>query len=300
MPDGRPSHLLWRRPSAPSVNRYQSVLTTSDFALRVFDHPEQAPHEDPDREVAAGWGIAFVRRGGFAITIDGERRDLRAGSVFLTHPGLAFRCTHPAGCVDDVCISIALSDDAVLGAEDAWTPARQAARVSATPRLALVQRRLDAAMARRDDFSVERFALQAVDALVADSLPRGRYAPRQDDLDAVLTTCEAIDADASARRSIAERAQAVGRSGAQLTRVFRRFVGQSPHQYVLRRRLVVAAELLAAGRSVSDACYFSGFENLSHFVRSFQRAFGLRASQWRFLAPSEMRRKVQDLLRGSL
>jgi len=283
------------------VNRYQPVLATSDFALRVFDHPEHDVHEDPDVEVAAGWGIAFVRRGGFSITVDGKRRVLRAGSIFITHPGLTFRCTHPDGCTDDVCVSIALNDASVAGAEDAWANAGWAARETATPRLALVQRRLEAAIAARDEFSIERFAMQSVDALDADtSTSRGRYAARHDDLDAVISTCERIDADAAARRSIAERAQAVGRSGTELTRVFRRYLGVSPHQYVLRQRLIVAADLLAAGRSVTDACFYSGFENLSHFIRSFQRAFGVRPSRWQQLAASEMRRKVQDLQRGNL
>jgi AraC family transcriptional regulator len=300
------------------MNRYQPLLATTDFALRVFDHPEHDVHEDPDLEVAAGWGIAFVRRGGFSITVAGKRRDLRAGSLFITHPGLTFRCTHPDGCTDDVCVSIALNDASVAGLEDAWTNAGWAARETATPRLALVQRRLESAIASRNEFNVERFALEAVDALVADTSPlsaertslrhgattssfaRGRYASRQSDLDAVVHACQSIDTDATARRSIAERAQAVGRSGTQLTRAFRRYVGLSPHQYVLRRRLIVAADLLAAGRSVSDACFHSGFENLSHFIRSFQRAYAVRPSQWPQLAPSEMRRKVQDLQRGKL
>lgn len=283
------------------MNRYQQVLTTTDFVLRVFDHPEHEAHEDPDVEVSTGWGIAYVRRGGFSISIGGERRDLRAGSLFLTRPGLTFRCSHDAGCADDVCVSIALSESAVAGLEDAWTSAGGAARVNATPRLAFVQRRLEQAMQRQDAFRIESAALQALDALASDTVlagSRGRYASNPSDVDAVAYTCATIDADAALRRSIGERAEVVGMSGPQLTRAFRRFVGLSPHQYVLRRRLAAAAELLSRGHTVSEACYDSGFENLSHFVRSFQRAFGVRASAWAALSARESRRKVQDFLRG--
>ncbi len=282
------------------MNRYQTLHASADFALRVFDHPELVGHEDPDREVASGWGLAFVRQGHFSITVDGRRRDLQAGSLFITHPGLEFRCQHTDGCADDVCVSIAFNEGAVRGFEDAWTRSSWAARELPTPQLAFVQHRLESALARNDDFNVERWAHTALDALSSDTTnatARGSYALRGDDIAAVIATCEAVDRDPVARQSIADRAQSVQRSGTQLTHAFRRFLGVSPHQYVVRRRIAVAADLLAAGRSVSDACYLSGFENLSHFVRSFQRTLGVRASQWTALSSAERRRKVQDLLR---
>lgn len=136
--------------------------------------------------------------------------------------------------------------------------------------------------------------LAALRALSAD---RGAYSARVRDLDAIVATCRAIEADPVARRSIAQRARDVGLTGTRLTHGFRRYVGLSPHRYVVRWRLAAAAALLEAGHTVSDSCYRSGFENLSHFCRTFQRALGIRPKAWRALQSREMRRKVQDLLR---
>jgi AraC-like DNA-binding protein len=63
--------------------------------------------------------------------------------------------------------------------------------------------------------------------------------------------------------------------------------------------LTAAAELLDQGASVTESCWRCGFENLSHFCRTFQRGFGVRASRWRTLPLRERRRKVQALLSGS-
>ena len=285
----------------PPLNRIAPIHATAECAVRWFDHPPGEPHHDPDREVAADWSIAFVRAGSFEVTVDGARERLVAGSVFLTRPGLAFRCRHDGPCPDDVCLAVGFAPGAVAGWEDAWTRAGWAARRVPTPRLAYVQRRLAGAARAGDAFEVERWALAGVGALAADAAwsgRRGPYTPRRSDLEAVTAACRAIEADPAARRSIADRARAVGRSGPGLTHAFRRYLGLSPHQYVVRWRLADAAARLDAGATVSDSCWRSGFENLSHFCRSFRRAFGTPASRWRRLPLPERRRIVQALLHG--
>jgi len=42
----------------------------------------------------------------------------------------------------------------------------------------------------------------------------------------------------------------------------------------VRARLKRARALLRTGTSVTNACYAVGFNNLSHFIRSFRRTFG--------------------------
>jgi AraC-like DNA-binding protein len=69
---------------------------------------------------------------------------------------------------------------------------------------------------------------------------------------------------------------------------------------VVRWRLAAAAALLDQGLGVSESCWRSGFENLSHFCRTFQRSFGARASTWRKLPLRERRRKVQAFLGDSV
>jgi AraC-like DNA-binding protein len=49
----------------------------------------------------------------------------------------------------------------------------------------------------------------------------------------------------------------------------------TPHQYLVRRRLVqAAAMLLDTGAPITAIAYDVGFGDLTHFIRSFGRAFG--------------------------
>ena len=218
--------------------------------------------------------------------------------MLLTHPGLAFRCRHRERCPTDVCISIGYDPRAISGVEHLWERSTWAARESPPPRLAFAQRRVRHAIAEQDAFETERWALAALTALQQDAEPRssrGRYAARRNDVESIVAASRAIERDATSRRSVADRARDVGFTSAQLTRGFRRYVGASPHEYVIRWRLAAAAELLDAGRSVSESCYRAGFENLSHFCRTFQRTLGTRASAWSTLSLRERRRRVRTL-----
>ena len=159
---------------------------------------------------------------------------------------------------------------------------------------------MEGAIATADAFQIERWALAGLTALEVeahDELVRGRYAARDKDLDAVIAACRAVEAHPETRRSVADHARDVGLTSTKLTRAFRRYVGASPHEYVVRWRLAVAAELIDSGVGVSETCYRAGFENLSHFCRTFQRTFGVRASAWRALALRERRQRVEDLTR---
>ena len=277
------------------MNRYQLLLETADVSVNRFDHPPLEAHEDPEEELASRWAIAFVLAGSFDIELAGKRRRLRPGSVLLTRPDLAFRFRHTEQCPTDVCLSIGFEPDAVSGIEQAW---ERPTRDSATPNLAYVERRMGGAIASADAFQVERWALAALTALEVDARDRtvrGRYAARDEDLDAVVAACRDVEAHPEMRRSVADRARDVGLTSTKLTRAFRRYVGASPHEYVLRWRLAVAAELIDSGAGVTETCYRAGFDNLSHFCRTFQRTFGVRASAWRALALRERRRRVENL-----
>lgn len=283
------------------MNRSTLLHQTPELTVSRFDHPAHEVHCDPEHEVASGWHINFVQAGRFDVVVERERTALRAGGVFITRPGLGFSCRHGDACPDDVCISVAFTADAIAGHEEAWTRAPWVAREASTPRLAYTNGRLARAAACRDAFELDRWASATVHALGDDAsgeFVRGAYAARPTDIDAVIATCEAIEREPAARFDVASRARTVHRTGAQLTHAFRRYLRLSPHQYVIRWRLIDATRRLNDGATVSDSCYRSGFENLSHFCRTFQRALGVRASAWRTAPLAERRRKVQDLAAG--
>jgi AraC-like DNA-binding protein len=281
------------------MNRSTTLLHSADLTVSRFDHPPHEAHDDPDREEGRHYGIAFVQEGGFGV----GSAWLRPGAALLTQPGVALACHHESRYPTDVCLAIGFSDTAVVSHEHAWARAGWQARQRATPRLALVQRRLARAVDASDDFGLERWSLAALSALAStsqDGRARGSYTPRAADIDAVVACCRTIEGDPTSRRLIAERALAVGMTSTRLTHHFRRYLGVSPHQYVLAWRLAAAADLLDQGCSVSESCWRSGFENLSHFCRSFLRMFGVRPSAWRALALPERRRKVQAIRRPGL
>ena len=67
-----------------------------------------------------------------------------------------------------------------------------------------------------------------------------------------------------------------------LLRTFRQAFGQTPHQYLTRRRLEEARRLLAQGDlPVTQICLAVGFDSLGSFSALFRRRFGVATSGYR-------------------
>jgi len=79
---------------------------------------------------------------------------------------------------------------------------------------------------------------------------------------------------------------AAGLSRAHFSREFRRAFGESPHQYLLTRRLERAASLLRmTDRSVADVCFSVGLQSVGSFTTSFTRTFGMSPTAYRARFP---------------
>jgi len=88
-------------------------------------------------------------------------------------------------------------------------------------------------------------------------------------------------------------ARAAGLSRAHFSREFRRAFGDSPHAYLLTRRLERAAALLrTTDRSVSDICFSVGLQSLGSFTTSFTRTFGRSPTAYRLAFPPASRLAV--------
>lgn len=91
-----------------------------------------------------------------------------------------------------------------------------------------------------------------------------------------------IDARAAELSSLAEIAAAVRLDGASVCRLFRRFQGTSPHRYLLRRKMVLAAEFLVeSGGLVKEAAGRVGFGDPYHFTRCFKSVHGVTPTEVR-------------------
>jgi AraC-like DNA-binding protein len=85
---------------------------------------------------------------------------------------------------------------------------------------------------------------------------------------------------------VAEMARAAGLSRAHFSREFRRAFGESPHAYLLTRRLERAAALLRdTDRSVADICFSVGLRSVGSFTTSFTRTFGRSPTAYRAAYP---------------
>ena len=79
-----------------------------------------------------------------------------------------------------------------------------------------------------------------------------------------------------------DMASAAGLSRAHFSREFRRAFGESPHAYLLTRRLERAASLLRmTDRSVADICFSVGLQSVGSFTSSFTRTYGMSPTAYR-------------------
>lgn len=112
-------------------------------------------------------------------------------------------------------------------------------------------------------------------------LPPARHLLRARDLiDARYA--EPLDVDALARAAHA--------SPAHFIRQFKRAFGETPHQYLLTRRLERAAALLGGtDHSVARICAEVGLASVGSFTTSFKRSYDVTPAAYRAQHPSPAR-----------
>jgi AraC-like DNA-binding protein len=85
---------------------------------------------------------------------------------------------------------------------------------------------------------------------------------------------------------VEELARAAGLSRAHFSREFRRAFGETPHAYLVTRRLERAASLLrSTDRSVADVCMSVGLQSVGSFTTTFTRTYGVSPTAYRAAFP---------------
>jgi len=86
--------------------------------------------------------------------------------------------------------------------------------------------------------------------------------------------------------TVADLARAAGLSQAHFSREFRRAFGETPHAYLLTRRLERAAALLRnTDRSVLEICLAVGLQSVGSFTTTFTRVYGMSPTAYRATFP---------------
>jgi AraC-like DNA-binding protein len=106
----------------------------------------------------------------------------------------------------------------------------------------------------------------------------------------LLRARDLADARFFERISVDDMARAAAMSRAHFSRQFRKAFGDSPHGYLLTRRLERAAALLrTTDRSVADICFAVGLQSVGSFTTSFTRSYGRSPTAYRATFPDAAR-----------
>jgi AraC-like DNA-binding protein len=273
----------------PPLSLHRSAIV----AVEQIDH-QPRPAGDAGDAVADRYSVNFVDRGRFALAAGGGRWRVGPEHVFVTVPGMEYRCHEverdeaaPPGRCLDVCFSEAARDGIEGRTVDDLR--RHVPVLAATNRHAYLRRRLAAHLAApaTESLAIDLLAGELLHSALAVA-PRGakRFRPTQlawyaARIDRVR---DAIDEGFRSPQSLAALARTAGMSPFHFARVFRELTGVPPHRYVLARRLEAAARRLRDGAPVTETCYASGFGSLSHFIHVFRRAYGVSPSRLRHTA----------------
>ena len=93
-----------------------------------------------------------------------------------------------------------------------------------------------------------------------------------------------IEANFRSKLTVPEMAARSHLSTFHFSRLFTRFVGLAPSEYLLQYRLLVAEKLLSlpgANSSIADVAADSGFADQAHFSRHFRRFYGRSPQEYR-------------------
>ena len=102
----------------------------------------------------------------------------------------------------------------------------------------------------------------------------------------LLRAKDLVDARYFEPLDVSAMASAASLSRAHFSRQFRRAFGESPHAYLLTRRLErAAAQLRTTDRSVTAICHSVGLDSVGSFTTSFTRAYGVSPTGYRSAFP---------------
>jgi AraC family transcriptional regulator len=98
----------------------------------------------------------------------------------------------------------------------------------------------------------------------------------------VKRVCRFIDEHLTETIRLKDLSAVAQRSTAYFCRAFKRTFGDSPHSYLIARRVKFAGDLmLGTDAPLSEIAQASGFADQSHFCRHFRQVMGQTPAAWR-------------------
>jgi AraC-like DNA-binding protein len=264
--------------------RVRTLRETTGASLAHFDHPPGSalPTAFSAHQAAEHFRINIVERGFFRLRYGNREWTLGAGSIFLSRPRDEYRYSHLKHVEADACLRLEFSGS--LSDELASLLNDLPLVVPATNRLAWLRLQLCSVASDDIDISLDTVASELVDA-ARNAADGGHHLYRPQQLkwyaQRIGAARELMDAEPTAQHSLWRLSSQVSMSPFRFARIFRELIGMPPHKYLIRGRLLRARDLLESGMTVTETCYAAGFNNLSHFIRSFHDYFGVTPSSLR-------------------
>jgi AraC-like DNA-binding protein len=249
--------------------------------VRVWAFAHHGRVHDPGDEVFLRPTMVFTSAGRWQVASAAGRGVASPAAVVLGNPGQAYRCRHDDGFTDR---------NLVLEFRHGG-PAFPAGLAPVDDTMHRLLRQLRRALAGPDvdQLATDSAAVQLRAHAAGPAPPRPEVATGPDPGARVAAVQDHIERHfADPGLSLAALAGVAGWSPSHLIRAFRAATGQSPHRWLLQRRLDEACRLLDLGQhSVTDVCWLAGFGSLSHFVTTFRRETGVSPGGYRRRAESD-------------
>lgn len=208
---------------------------------------------------------------------------LSQGSWLLVDAGRCFECSHEHG-QGDRCLSFQL-EPALLEEVVRDTGVRRLAfgldRLPPLRELSAVAARAQLALHHHEAMEELIFELAGEILSAAHQAPRTapdtmRHAHR------IVASLQLLERQRAEPLALRELAHAAGLSPYHFLRSFKAVTGVTPHQWLVRARLRDAAQRLRTStQRITDIALDVGFEDLSHFIRSFRRELGVSPRHYR-------------------
>ena len=244
------------------------------------------PQDQPYEEQHSRTSIAIVVSGSFQYRSATGRELMTPGSLLLGNPGECFCCSHEHG-TGDRCLAVSYSPEFFerLSADVGGGRRRfGVARLPPIRTLAPLVAKASALLAGAGSVTCEELGLQlAAKAIqIAQCAAPRRAGAQPSSLSRVTRVVRMIDNEPSMPHHLRSLAQIAGLSEYHFLRTFEELTGTTPHQYLLRARLRVAAiRLRTDSMRVLDIALACGFGDVSNFNRSFRSEFGVSPRAYR-------------------
>ena len=100
-------------------------------------------------------------------------------------------------------------------------------------------------------------------------------------IDLAVNTKKYIETNFDKEINLDFLAQSLFTSKFHLIRIFKKYYGVTPRQYLINKRIEKAKEILKSGISVSETCYTIGFESITSFSNLFKAKTGISPSVYK-------------------